>query len=345
LSARLIRDVAERGHTYEKAITNFLKSNIREYVTFGAVGKRRAQVILYSQSDYSLQIQSVQESLIPVFNNCYKNSNTVAVEGLIVPLCTPFDQNGEICKGALIDHIQWLYDRGVRRLLVSGTTAEFFSLTALERLLILDIVRENFQGMILFQTGCNSLKDTLELQTRAIMHGADVIMALPPYYYASLPEQGIIEYFKVLAEQCTVPFYLYNFPKHTGNPLTAGILHAVTHDGIKDSAGDYELLQSTPKFLAGSSSKIIQAVKNGAHGFVSAMANVYPDLFVALERELAVGNMDSAGVVQQTIAGKKELMPDVPEIILLKKLLKKLITGYPDYVRPPLYCSNTDAVL
>lgn len=336
LKTRLDRDIRERGHSYQKAITNFLKSNVEEFKEYGADDKMWSDVHIYCHHDYNLVLEAVDNKFIELFTSIADKLKQVSIEGLIVPLTTPFNSDGTICKKAFIDHLEWLYSKGVSRILVSGTTAEFFSMTADERIEILDIAREYFAGMILFQAGCESLVSTISLVQRAVRHGADAIMVLPPYYFNSAPEKGLIQYFKEVSKVCEVPFILYNFPKHTGNPITSSMLKEIPHDGIKDSSAECELIPFTSCFLVGSSTKIVQAVRAGAKGFVSAMANCFAERYVEIEKKLKNGEYEKALEIQASFVTKKTMFEGKQEIVQLKQILSSIIDGYPSHVRLPL---------
>ncbi len=340
LKTRLGRDMRERGHSYEKAVTNFLKSNIQEFGQYGAQGKSWADVHIYCDDDYNLVLEAVNNKYLRLFNSVISKMKQIEMGGLIVPLPTPFNEDDTICRKAVIDHLKWLYANGVCRILVSGTTGEFFSLTSDERIELLDIAREHFPGMIMFQAGTDGLASTLKMVKRAVRHGADIIMVLPPYYYYSAPESGLVQYFKSVADICQVPLVLYNFPKHTGNPITSDILAKVPHSAIKDSSNQYELIPFTPCYLVGSSSKIVEPIRMGAKGFVSALANCFPLLYVQLEKALKESDFTAALQIQNEIVSKKALFESKLEILQIKKILSTMIKGYPEKGRIPLTAFN-----
>jgi len=336
LKTRLGRDMRERGHSYEKAITNFLKSNIQEFDQYGTPSKSWADVHIYCDDDYNLVLEAVDNKYSGLFDSVIRQMQQSSIEGLVVPLPTPFNEDDTICRKAMIDHLKWLYANGVCRILVSGTTGEFFSLTSDERIELLDIAREHFPGMVMFQAGAESLVSTMKLVRKAVRHGADVIMVLPPYYFSDAPKAGLVQYFKSVADICQVPLVLYNFPKHTGNPITSDILTQVPHSAIKDSSVQYELIPFTPCYLVGSSTKIVEPMRMGAKGFVSAMANCFPSLYVELERLLKRFHYAEALEIQKEIASKKVSFEGKPEILQLKEILSTAIEGYPEKGRIPL---------
>jgi len=260
---------------------------------------------------------------------------TIDLNGLVLPPVTPFKDAG-IDEKALAMHLEYLAQNGVTRLLVNGTTAEFFSLLPAERKELLLLSRKHFHGTILFNTASDSLLQAKDAARWAEDSGADAIVAMAPYYYSNAPEQGIIDCLNELADSVSLPLILYNFTKHTNNPLTAEVLRAVPHLAVKDSSGDQSLIDVTPCYLAGTSTSMLEWIRLGAEGFVSAKANFLPELYMNLEKAIRNGDMDSAEDIQIEIRKKTEGFKSTCEISGIKKELSNLIPNYPVNVRFPL---------
>lgn len=337
LAARTGRDVTVLGHSLQKAIKTFLVSNLTAFTQFGAESKQWADIHLYCHDDYHVSIESLRSDLFDRFRKAMNDAKEIDPEGLIVPVATPFEKNLSICQPAFIDHLSYLSRLGVTKLIIGGTTAEFFSLTISERLTLLKLSREYFPGFIMFNITDGSIATTAEMARRAARYGADALICLPPYYYASAPQAGLTEFFKSVA--CAtgeLPLYLYNFPKHTGNPITAEILQNVPHAGIKDSAADLSLIAHTSRYLLGGDSMIVDAYRRGACGYVPGLPNVFPKIYLDLEDFLEKRDFDKANTVQQLIAAFKKTLPEVSGIVVIKKYLNNILDGYPVHVRPPL---------
>jgi dihydrodipicolinate synthase/N-acetylneuraminate lyase len=266
---------------------------------------------------------------------------TDSITGLIVPLLVPFADGGSVDESALRMHLQFLRDHGVRTLLVNGTTGEFFSLLPEERERVLAIVRDAFAGTVLSQVGASGLAESLEALRRSEALGADGIVALPPFYFADAPQAGIVQYLSALSDATPLPFFLYNFPKHTGNVITPEMAAQIPHDGIKDSSGDAALLSATPHYFAGTSFSVPERMKQGAVGFVSAQANVIPAQYVAMEQHLAAGDEATANACQATIRERHRSASGAQEVPDLKARLSTLLPGYPCNVRLPFQETET----
>lgn len=257
------------------------------------------------------------------------NRTDFELSGLVVPVPVPFAENGVIDFGAFLAHLDWLAECGVRNLLINGTTGEFFSLSPAEQLQLLQTARENWDGVLIAHTGSPVLSQCAETARAAEGEGADFVAALPPFYFSGAPAAGLVEWFTALAESTALPLILYNFPKHTGNPLTPEILAQIPHWGIKDSSADFSLIPATPRYFFGGDRKICAAYAAGAKGFVSASANIDPMPYLRIEKEQLPENQAAVDDVNARTNGPFA-------ITRIKQALSELIPGYPPYVRPPL---------
>lgn len=251
------------------------------------------------------------------------------LKGLVVPVPTPFGDEGEVDLGAYLSHLDWLAECGVRNLLVNGTTGEFFSLTPEEQLNLLRVSREAWKGTLIFHLGDTALFQCLETAHQAEEAGADFLASLPPYYFAGAPTDGLVEWFGRLSLETDLPLILYNFPKHTGNALTSEILEKIPHWGLKDSSGDLSLIASTENYFVGGDRKISEAYAMGANGFVSASANIDPLPYLRIEKEQTPENQAAVDAVNARASGPFA-------IAKIKQALSEILPGYPVAVRPPL---------
>lgn len=336
LGTRISRDIDVRGYSREKAITTFLQSNLKEFSEYGAESKNWADVHLHCTDEHVMVVESVSQEIFNEFDTVLKaDLEKVDLSGLIVAVTTPFDEKYKIDQRMFIEHLEYLAHHGVRRILVNGTTGEFFSLSQQERKLLLKLTRRYFSGMVLFQAGSDALAQTKEEISWADEYGADAIVSLSPYYFAHAPEEGIIDYFNLLAEEVNVPFILYNYPKFTQNNITGEMLKQIAHSGIKDSSGDLSLISSSPRYYVGGDEHILEAHQKGGYGFVSGLAAALPGVYVKMEKSLYQDKQYSEDM-QQVISSFANTFSDVGEIAKIKYAVSKRISGYPERVRLPL---------
>lgn len=343
LATRVERDIETRGYDREKAIATFLQSNLREFTEYGAESKQWADVHLYCDEGYLLTVESVEEGLYHRFPSIFKADYTeVALSGLIVPVLTPFKDTGEIDAPAFIQHLEFLSHHGIHRIMVNGTTAEFYSLLPEERKTLLKLARRYFPGMIISHVGGLGLLQNLEEVRWANELGADAVAALPPLYPAGLSADGIVEYLRQLSAAAEIPFILYNFPKHTGNALTDDMLQKIPHQAMKDSGQQLDLMPATPQYFIGSSSHILEPVQQGAAGFVAATANVRPELYSAFEMLLTDARIEEAARMQEEVRAYSSPF-SAGGVPMLKQALARKLPDYPVHVRYPLLTDCTSS--
>ncbi|MFP4416855.1 MAG: dihydrodipicolinate synthase family protein [Chitinispirillaceae bacterium] len=337
LATRCSRDIEVRGYSREKAISTFLQSNLREFQEFGAHSKMWADMHLYCRDDYHMVVESMTEELFQSYGSALAaDLMKVDLSGLIVPVCVPFDFAGRIDEKSFIAHLSFLARNDIHRVLINGTTGEFFSLTQKERRRLLIIARQYFPGVILFQAGCSVLADSIQQAKWGQDYGADAVVCLPPFYFAHAPGQGIVEYLNTVADAIDIPFILYNFPRHTQNGLTADILQSIRHFGLKDSSADLSLIDSTKHYYIGDDRLIQQANAKGAYGFISGQANHAPRIYHAMEKALKAQDTRQVTRLQDTISGISQLFTGPEQIALIKYAVSKRVPNFPSSVRLPL---------
>lgn len=239
-------------------------------------------------------------------------STEFAARGVIVPLLTPFADEGErLDEEALEANIHWLLARGVHGFMPCGTTSEAPLLTLDERKRILEITVAAARGRapVLAHVGAATTATTIELARHAVEVGADAVSVVTPWYYL-LSEEALLLHFRRVAEAVPqIPFFLYNIPQNTNNVITRTlaervIAHCPNVMGIKDSAGKMDSLQGfvglragTFQVVCGSDTLQFAALEAGAVAGVSGNANVVPEIVVALYN--AYGSGDKARAQQE----------------------------------------------
>lgn len=203
--------------------------------------------------------------------------------GVGVALATLFDEDGEIDVAATAAHAAHLVERGIQGVLVSGSTGEAAALTAEERVLLLEGVRDAVPDHIpvLAGTGAPSARQAAALTLSASEHGADAVLVLSPPRVAD-PSS----YYDVVARSAgSLAVLAYHFPRASEPGISLEVLPKLPVVGIKDSSGDPDRLLAEldcgkPVFT-GSSAILSFAGPLGCAGAILALANVEPEGCVA----------------------------------------------------------------
>lgn len=273
-----------------------------------------------------------------------------AARGVIVPLLTPMDREGEqVDEGALRALVAWLIEKGVHGLMPCGTTGEAPLLTTDERKRILEVVVESAgrRVPVIAHAGAATTRETIDLARHAEACGVDAISVVTPYYFR-LPDAALVAHYCRVAEAVAdTPLFLYNIPQCTVNTLSRATAEAIVRRapnviGIKDSSGSFDSLTSfigldSGRFqvVCGPDGLVLRALQAGARASISGNANVVPEVVVGLVEAFYRGDMAEAARQQSLLDGARQAMGDGGYLALNKAMLE-LRGQRMGGVRPPL---------
>src|SRR5260370_2146427 len=123
------------------------------------------------------------------------------------PLVTPF-RNGGVDYGKFAELVERQAEEGSHGIVVTGTTGEPSSLTADERVRLVETAVKAASGRIpvVAATGSQSLAETLEITAGAEKARADALLIVTPYYIK--PSQaGVGGYFAPFAPLPAAPLF------------------------------------------------------------------------------------------------------------------------------------------
>jgi 4-hydroxy-tetrahydrodipicolinate synthase len=226
--------------------------------------------------------------------------------GLSAALATPFDAEGQIDWPRFASHASSLLDGGMTVVTAFGTTGEGISISARTRAELYD--RLSTHGIapdrLVECVYGPSVADAAIHVRRSLSAGCAGILLTPPFYYKDLSEEGVYRWFSELFETVGTgcrDIILYNIPGLTGVPIgpsLVGRLRAAFPGvvaGVKDSGGNWNWTASLLAehrdiaILVGHEGHLARAVRHGASGAISGVANFAP----ALVGRLVAGEDDS----------------------------------------------------
>lgn len=218
-------------------------------------------------------------------------NTTPLPRGIYSPVLTPFTADLAPDTERFVGHCKWLLAEGCNGLVLFGTTSEATSLSVQERLTLTDAVVEAgiAPHRLIIGTGLSAIPESVRLTAHAAALGCAGVLMLPPFYYKGQSDEGLARAFAEVIDRVSDPrlrVYLYHFPKVSGVAVTHGIIERLLKDyedivvGIKDSSGDWDntrgLLEAFPGFgvFPGNEVYMLDALKAGAHGCITATANI-----------------------------------------------------------------------
>jgi len=186
-----------------------------------------------------------------------------------------------------IKHAEKVIDDGCHGAVLFGSTGMAQLISSNEKKKLLEKINTSrFKDKFLIGTGSNSLKENIDLMKHSIANGIDRFLIMPPAYY-KYNDDGVYAFYANIIQQipeCKI--ILYNFEKLCGYAFNVRIIEKLVNDfpnqilGVKDSSYNlYETLK-IPNFLIfpGSEVKLLQGLKLGNSGIISAICNVTAQL-------------------------------------------------------------------
>jgi 4-hydroxy-tetrahydrodipicolinate synthase len=281
-------------------------------------------------------------------------TSAVGPKGVIAAALTPMDEDLAPDHASLCAHCHRLLAAGCHGLSVFGTTGEANSLSVEERLAAFEALLDRGvpAGTLLPGTGSCALTDTVRLSRVALEAGTVGVLVLPPFYYKGVGDDGLFRFFAEVVERIgdeRLRLYLYHIPQMTGIglglPLISRLIDAYPGviAGTKDSSGDRErittLCREFPNFsvLAGTETLLLETLRSGGEGCISATVNVTSRLARRVYDAHASGRDDEAQALQERLSALRASIEAYPMTPALKVLMADL-TGEKAWrnLRPPL---------
>ncbi len=279
---------------------------------------------------------------------------TEKLRGVLAPVVTPFTPELAPDVSRFIRHCKWLLEHGCSGLAVFGTNSEANSLSAEERMVLLEeLVQAGVPPAKLMPgTGCSALTDSVRLTAHAVKLGCAGALMLPPFYYKGVPDEGLFRNFSEVIERVAderLQIYLYHIPPVSQVPISLGLIERLLKRypkivaGIKDSSGDWSNTQAVLnafaaqgfEVFAGSEVFLLQNMRAGGVGCITAGANVNPH---GIDKVYRAWQSTEAEALQASIDAVRKILQSQVSMI---PALKATIAHYArdaDWmtVRPPL---------
>ena len=237
------------------------------------------------------------------------------IQGSIVALVTPMNEDGEIDELSLKRLVEFHIEQGSDALVAVGTTGESATLNEEEHCHVIKLVMAAAAGRIpvIAGTGANCTREAINLTARAKQLGVDGCLLVTPYYNKPTQE-GLFLHYQAIAAAVDIPLILYNVPGRTACdmlPETVGRLSKIANIiGVKEATGKLERLQQIRE-LAGddfaiytgddSSSRLF--CLQGGNGSITVSGNVAPRLLHDMLTAALRGDAATAEALDARLSG------------------------------------------
>ncbi|WP_332066075.1 4-hydroxy-tetrahydrodipicolinate synthase [Bartonella sp. CB189] len=229
------------------------------------------------------------------------------LKGAVTALITPFDRNGVIDEQAFCNFIDWQIAEGINGVSPVGTTGESATLSHAEHKRIIELCVERVAKRVpvVAGIGSNSTSEAVELAQHAERAGADMVLAVTPYY--NKPNQcGLYTHFSSIAKAISIPIIIYNIPGRSIIDLAVETMQDLYRDfkniiGVKDATSKIERVSEQREKcgkdfiqLSGDDSTALGFNAHGGVGCISVSSNVAPKLCAELYAACSHGDYKTA---------------------------------------------------
>jgi 4-hydroxy-tetrahydrodipicolinate synthase len=254
------------------------------------------------------------------------------IKGVLSPVVTPFAADLATDPERFVRQCRWLLSQNVG-LAVFGTNSEANSLSVEEKIELLDrLVAAGLDpARMMPGTGCCALPDSVRLTAHAMKVGCGGVLMLPPFYYKGLSDDGLFRSFAEVIErvgESRLRVYVYHIPPVAQVPITLGVVERLLAQypaqiaGMKDSGGDWNntkafidaFAKSGFDVFAGSETFLLQNMRNGGAGCISATANVNPGPIARLYDTWKNADADAQQGRLDAIRGVFQKFPMIPAL-------------------------------
>jgi len=229
-----------------------------------------------------------------------------AFTGCGTALVTPFTRSGALDEAGVRRLARRQIDAGIHFLVPCGTTGETPTLTAEERLRVVEIIVEEAKGKVPVLAGAGGYNtlEVIEAAQQMARAGADGILSVAPYYNRPTPD-GLYQHYTAIAEAVPLPVIVYNVPGRTGvnvDVVTITRLSAVPNIvGVKEASGNMtqmcEICRAVPSdflVLSGDDALTLPVMSVGGRGIVSVASNEVPGEMARMVESAEKGDFAAA---------------------------------------------------
>lgn len=254
--------------------------------------------------------------MLQYWNICINSGREICmIQGSIVALVTPMENNGAIDKESLKKLVEYHIDQGTDSIVAMGTTGESATLDESEHCEVIKLVVEYVAGRIpvIAGTGANSTTEAILLTKRAKDVGADACLLVTPYYNKPTQE-GLFLHYQAIAQAVDIPQVLYNVPGRTACdmlPETIARLSDIDNIiGVKEATGELDRL-SVIRDLCGKDFAIYSGDDAtscefcllGGNGSITVTGNVAPKSVHEMINAAIKGDKEAAESIDAKLTG------------------------------------------
>ena len=220
------------------------------------------------------------------------------VQGILIPVITPFDDKGLVDEPMLRELIDFYIQASVQGLFFLGSSGQGPVMSVAERKKTAEIAVDETRSRlpVVIHVGTADAESTVELALHAADQGAYAVAVIPPYYYSDHTEYEVVAHFRSVADAVPLPIFIYENPKYSGISIRPDLALRMKEmipsiRGIKVAYGMGSTLEYVRLFppdvsVFTGNADLFGLVPFGVAGMINPPTSFLPELCVELWRSL-----------------------------------------------------------
>lgn len=226
-------------------------------------------------------------------------SVVAGIRGMVIPLPTPFFENGKVDEEVLLELTEFYIKAGVHALFILGSFGQGPALAPEQRKRVAEITLKQINRRVpaMVHVGAVDPYTCIELGAHAKEHGADAIAVVGPYYYSDRKEGELVEHYRMVDQAVGLPILIYNNPEYQGYRIAPALMTRMVEavprifgsklaKGSVDEAQQY--LRVLPKGFTvfAPAGSMFPGMLVGISGTISPPLSPYPELGIRMVKAI-----------------------------------------------------------
>ncbi len=153
-------------------------------------------------------------------------SATSQIRGMVMPVPTPFLDNGDVDEKVFEELLDFYLASGMNAFFINGSYGQGPAMSVEQRKRTAEIAvkRVHHRIPVMVHIGAVDPFTSSDLGKHARAIGADAAAIVGPYYYSDHNEYEVIEHFRVVDQATDLPILIYNNPAYSGYNITPAMM-------------------------------------------------------------------------------------------------------------------------
>ena len=281
------------------------------------------------------------------------------MKGVIPPMLTPFDKDGNVDEQALRTLVRYLRDK-VHGVFICGSYGCGPLMSVAERKRVAEIVMEEKGNLqVIDMIGTANTRDSVELAVHAKSIGCDAVSAVSPYYFHH-NMNDVVGYYQDLIDAVgpDYPVYIYTNPKFSGYPVDVKTIRRLQQIGLRGcKAASFDIMEYANLMrefenddfdvALGTEALWLPANIYGGQAFIPGLANAFPEICCQMYEEAVRGDYEACRKTQFKVNKIRDIMylaPSTQLAIYAMLEIRGIISAYPRKPFSPATQAHKDAI-